>query len=56
MFVGVALAYSTLPVNVIERHRLGRRVLDRGGEREVQFLLQDDGSNRKEGLFPVPQC
>jgi hypothetical protein len=37
MFAGIALAYSELPVALIEQHR----VHDRGGEREVRFLLRD---------------
>jgi hypothetical protein len=35
MFAGVALAVSELPVGLIERHRLRRRVHERGGEPEV---------------------
>ena len=41
MFAGVALALSELPVELIERHGLERRIRDRGGEREVQFLFAD---------------
>lgn len=37
MCVGVALAYSELPLAVIERFGLDDRVHDRGGEREVRF-------------------
>jgi hypothetical protein len=48
MFAGVALALSELPVELIERHGLGRRIHDRGGEREVQFLFAD-----AERLLPV---
>ena len=44
MFAGVALALSDLPVALVER----RRVYDRGGEREVQFLLHD-----RERVLPV---
>lgn len=48
MFAGVALALSELPVELIERHGLGRRIHDRGGESEVQFLFAD-----AERLLPV---
>ena len=41
MFAGVALALSELPVELIEQHGLQRRIYDRGGEPEVQFLLHD---------------
>jgi hypothetical protein len=41
MFAGVALAASQVPVDLIERHGLHRRMYDRGGEREIQFLLGD---------------
>ena len=41
MFAGVALAYSAVPTELIERHRLRGRTHDRGGEPEVQFLLGD---------------
>ena len=48
MFAGVALALSELPEALIEAHGLARRICDRGGEREVQFLLRDG-----ERLLPV---
>ena len=48
MFAGVALALSELPVELIEQHGLQRRVCDRGGELEVQFLLHD-----AERVLPV---
>jgi hypothetical protein len=38
---GIALALSELPVTLMERHGLGARVHDRGGEREVRFLCRD---------------
>jgi hypothetical protein len=41
MFSGVALAVSELPVELMEEHGLSRRVYERGGEQEVQFLLRD---------------
>jgi hypothetical protein len=39
--VGIALAWSELPTDLIRRHNLERRVHDRGGEREVRFLYRD---------------
>ena len=48
MLSGTALAISELPVVLIERHNLARRIFDRGGEREVQFLFAD-----AERLLPV---
>ena len=41
MFAGVALAYGAVPTGLIERHGLRRRLHDRGGEPELQFLLAD---------------
>jgi hypothetical protein len=41
MFAGIALALSELPVELIGRHGLERRIYDRGSEREVQFLFAD---------------
>ncbi len=37
MLMAVAVSYSTLPLRLIERHRLDEKVHERGGEREVQF-------------------
>jgi hypothetical protein len=37
MFGGIAVAYSDLPVELIDQHR----VHERGGEPEVQFLVRD---------------
>jgi hypothetical protein len=48
VFVGVALALSELPLGLVQRHGLGRRVHARGGEREVRFLLRD-----RERCLPV---
>jgi hypothetical protein len=48
VLTGVALALSELPRSLIDRHDLRRRVHDRGGEPEVQFLLRD-----AERLLPV---
>jgi hypothetical protein len=41
MLSGIALALSELPSELISRHALGRRIHDRGGECEVQFLFAD---------------
>ena len=41
MCVEIGLAWSELPTELIERHGLGRRVHERGGEREVRFLYRD---------------
>jgi hypothetical protein len=40
MCTGIALAYSELPLYVIERHGLNKRVHERGGEPEVRFLYR----------------
>jgi hypothetical protein len=48
MLSGVALTLSGLPLELIARHGLGRRIYERGGEREVQFLFAD-----AERLLPV---
>jgi hypothetical protein len=48
MCTGIALACSELPLGLIERHGLGRRVHGRNGEREVRFLYRD-----AERLLPV---
>src|SRR5258708_15051159 len=41
MCAGIALPWSELPTELIERHGLERRVHERGGEREVRFLFRD---------------
>jgi hypothetical protein len=41
MCVGIALAWSSLPTELIGRHGLSRRAHDRGGEREIQFWYGD---------------
>ena len=41
MCAGIALAWSELPLPLIERHALHLRAHDRGGEREVRFLAHD---------------
>ena len=41
MCVGIALAWSELPTELIARHGLERRVHERGGEREVRFFYRD---------------
>lgn len=40
MCFGIALAWSEIPVTLIDAHGLADRVHDRGGEREVRFLWQ----------------
>src|SRR3954471_584583 len=41
MCIGIALAWSELPTELIERHGLERRSHERGGERQVRFLYRD---------------
>jgi hypothetical protein len=48
MSTGIALAYSELPLELMERYDLERRVHDRGGEREVRFLWR-----HQEKVLPV---
>jgi hypothetical protein len=48
MLTGIALAKSELPLEVIDTYGLSRRVCERGGEPEVQFLFED-----KERVLPV---
>lgn len=48
MCVGIALAWSELPLELIEREGLERRAHERGGEREVRFLYRD-----RERRLPV---
>jgi hypothetical protein len=48
MCTGIALAYSSLPLELIERHGLARRVHDYGGEREIHFYFRD-----REPRLPV---
>jgi hypothetical protein len=48
MSTGIALAYSELPLELIEQHGLARRVHDRGGEPEVRFLWR-----HQERVLPV---
>jgi hypothetical protein len=45
---GIALAWSELPTELIGRYKLQRRMHERGGERELRFLLAD-----REPLLPV---
>jgi hypothetical protein len=40
MCEGIALAWSVLPVPLVETYRLSDRTHDRGGEREAQFLYR----------------
>lgn len=48
MLSGTALALSDLPEELMTQHGLARRIYDRGGEREVQFLFAD-----AERVLPV---
>jgi hypothetical protein len=41
VFSGIALPCGDLPVELVERHGLRRRVYDRGGATEFWFLLDD---------------
>jgi hypothetical protein len=41
MCLGIALARSEFPEELITRHGLERRVHERGGEREVRFYYRD---------------
>jgi hypothetical protein len=41
MCAGISLGWSRLPIDVIERHGLHRRVHDRGGEKEIHFYYRD---------------
>ena len=41
MCIGIALAWSELPTELIGRHGLASRTHDRGGEKEVRFLFRD---------------
>ena len=45
---GIALPYSDLPVELIQRHHLDRHVHARGGEREFRFLRRT-----RQPLLPV---
>lgn len=48
---GISLAYSDVPLELIERHSLHRRTHDRGGEREIRFLRR-----ARNPLLPVWYC
>src|SRR5437899_1741023 len=48
MLTGVALALSELPVELVARHGLKRRVHERGGEAEVRFLFAE-----RDRLLPL---
>jgi hypothetical protein len=48
MLTGVALTLGDLPVELVARHGLKRRVHDRGGETEVRFLFA-----HRERVLPV---
>jgi hypothetical protein len=40
MCTAIALAYSELPLSLIEENNLAERIHDRGGEKEVRFYWQ----------------
>jgi hypothetical protein len=44
----LSLAYSELPLLLIDKHNLGERLHDRGGEKEVRFLWR-----ARPALLPV---
>jgi hypothetical protein len=48
VITGVALTLNQIPLELIEEYALERRMHDRGGEREVQFLFRD-----ADRLLPV---
>lgn len=48
---GLAIPWSMLPEDLIERHQLARRAHDRGGEREIRFLRR-----ARQPLLPVWYC
>jgi hypothetical protein len=48
MLTAIAISYSTVPMELFKKPRLERRVHHRGGEREIQFHLQD-----RESLLPA---
>lgn len=48
MCLGLSLAYSELPLRLVERYDLGERLHDRGGEKEVRFLWR-----ARPALLPV---
>jgi hypothetical protein len=48
MCTAISLAQSELPVGLVNRHRLARRVHERGGEPEFQFHHRD-----REPVLPV---
>jgi len=53
---GLALPFSDLPLELIERYDLSRLVHDRGGEKELRFLRQTPGAIlpvRHEGLLRI---
>lgn len=41
MLAGIACAWSSLPLELLELPDIARRAYERGGEREVQFLYRD---------------
>jgi hypothetical protein len=41
MLSGVSLALSEVPLEIIAQNNLAKRIRERGGEREVEFLFRD---------------
>lgn len=41
MLLGVSLALSEMPLEIIAQNNLNERIRERGGEREVEFLFRD---------------
>src|SRR5437660_1563814 len=41
MCAGIAVSLTQMPLDLIARHHLERRLYERGGEREIQFLYRE---------------
>ena len=48
MYTGIALAFSELSTELIQKHQLDRRIFARGGEQEIRFL-----THQAERLLPI---
>ena len=56
MCEAISVAWSVLPTELIERHRLERRAHERGGERELQFHFKDRNARlpiRRDGQIQI---
>lgn len=56
MCIAIALAWSSLPTEMIGRPELTRRIHERGGEREFQFWYDDRKPRlpiRRDGQFQI---